>query len=173
VFAKLSESKRKKPEKRLKEEEEGRKKQEEIINTLKRIGNHLYKNWDEFEAKIKDVLKEFNLKPNFIKNIILALSEHDDSADYVLDKKGNKLPDPKLRDSEKVPLKQNIEKYFEREVKPYYPNAWMDRKKDRIGYEINFTKYFYEYKPPRPLEEIEKDIKEITGEIQGLLEGEL
>ena len=168
-FAKLAESKKENPVLKLKEEEEGRKKQEEIIIALKKIGNHLYKNWDKFEERIKDILKDFNLTPNFIKNIILALSEHDDSADYVLDKKGNRLPDPNLRDSEKIPLKQDIEEYFEREVKPYYPDAWMNRKKDRIGYGINFTKYFYKYIPPRPLKEIEKDIKKVTKEIQDLL----
>ena len=168
AFAKLAESKKKNPELKLKEEEEGRKKQEEINNALKAIGNNLYKSWDEFETKVKYALKEFDLTPNHIKNIILALSEHDDSADYVLDKKGNKLPDPNLRDSEKIPLKQDIEEYFEKEVEPYYPDAWMDRKKDKIGYEINFTKYFYEYKPPRPLEEIESDIKEVIVEIQEL-----
>ena len=173
AFAKLTESKQKDPELKLKEEEEGKKKQEEIITALKTIGDKLYKNWDEFEAKIKDALRELDLSPNFIKNIILALSEHDDSADYVLDKKGNKLPDPKLRDSEKIPLKQDIKEYFEKEVRLYYPDAWMDRKKDKVGYEINFTKYFYEYKPPRPLEEIEKDIKEVTGEIQELIKEEL
>jgi len=171
AFAKLAESKKKDPELRLKEEEEGKKKQEQIISALRTIGDKLYKNWDEFEKKVKEALKEFDLSPNFIKNknIILALSEHDDTADYVLDKKGNKLPDPNLRDSEKIPLKQDIEEYFEREVKPYYPDAWMDRKKDKIGYEINFTKYFYVYKPPRLLEKIENDIKEVTGEIQELL----
>ena len=168
AFAKLAESKKKNPELKLKEEEEGRKKQEEINKALKAIENNLYKNWDEFEARVKEALKGFDLSQNFIKNIILALSEHDDTADYVLDKKGNKLPDSNLRDSEKIPLKQDIEKYFEKEVKPYYPDAWMDRKKDKIGYEINFTKYFYKYKPPRPLEKIEKDIKEVTGEIQEL-----
>jgi len=169
TFAKLAESKKKNLELKLKEEEAGKKKQEEIINALKAIGNKLYENWDEFEARVKEALKGFDLSPNFIKNIILALSEHDDSADYVLDKKGNKLPDPDLRDSEKIPLKQDIEEYFEKEVKPYYPDAWMDRKKDKVGYEINFTKYFYEYKPPRPLEEIEEDIEEVTGEIQEFL----
>jgi type I restriction enzyme M protein len=173
VFAKLAESKKKNPELKLKEEEEGRKKQEEIINALKAIGNNLYKSWGEFAVRVKDALKGFDLSQNFIKNIILALSEHDDTADYVLDKKGNKLPYPNLRDSEKIPLKQDVEEYFEKEVKPYYPDAWMDRKKDKIGYEINFTKYFYEYKPPRPLEEIEKDIKEVTGEIQEFLKEEL
>ncbi|MEA3313935.1 MAG: class I SAM-dependent DNA methyltransferase [Caldisericota bacterium] len=173
AFAKLAESKKKDPELKLEEKEEGKKKQEEIINALKTIEDHLYKNWDEFEVKVKNVLKYFDLSPNFIKNIILALSKHDDTADYVLDKKGNKSPDSNLRDSEKIPLKQDIEEYFEREVKPYYSDAWMERKKDKIGYEINFTKYFYEYKPPRPLEEIEKDIKEATGEIQELLKEEL
>ena len=172
-FIKLTESKNKNLELKLEAEEKGKKKQEEIITTLKKIGNHLYKNWDEFEAKVNEALKDFNLDSNFIKNIILALSEHDGSADYVRDKKGNKEPDTNLRDSEKIPLRQDIEEYFEREVKPYYSDAWMDRKKDGVGYEINFTKYFYEYKPPRPLEEIEKDIKEVTDEIQELLKEEL
>lgn len=163
AFAKLSESKKKNLELRLKEEDEGRKKQEEIINVLKVIGNNLYKNWDGFEVRVKEVLKGFDLSPNFIKNIILALSEHDDSADYVLDKKGNKLPDPNLRDSEKIPLKQDIEDYFEKEVKPYYPDAWMEQKKDKIGYEINFTKYFYEYKPPRLWKRLRRRLKWLSG----------
>jgi len=140
---------------------------------LQTIGENLYKNWDEFEKKVQITLKEFGLSANFIKNIILTLSEHDDTADYVLDSKGKKQPDSNLRDSEKIPLKQDIEDYFDREVKPYYSNAWMDRKKDKIGYEINFTKYFYKYVPPRPLEEIEKDITQITAEIQELLKEEL
>ncbi len=90
AFVKLAESKQKDPEKRLKEEDEGKKKQEEIITALKTIGDKLYKNWDEFEKKVEEALRGFDLSPNFIKNIILALSEHDDTADYVLDKKGNK-----------------------------------------------------------------------------------
>lgn len=168
IFSKLAESKKENPDLKLKEEEEGRKKQQEIISALKKIGNHLYKNWDEFEKKVKEALKEMDLSPNFIKSIILALSEHDDTADYVL-VKGKKQPDSNLRDSEKIPLKQDIEKYFEKEVKPYYPDAWMDRSKDKIGYEINFTQYFYKYVPPRSLEEIEKDIKKVTAEIQELI----
>ncbi len=173
AFAKLTESKKENPDLKLKEEEEGRKKQQEIILALKKTGNHLYKNWDEFEAKVKEALKDLDLTPNFVKNIILALSEHDDTADYVLDAKGKKQQDSNLRDSEKIPLKQDIKKYFEKEVKPYYPDAWMDRCKDKIGYEINFTRYFYEYKPIRPLEEIERDIKEVTAEIQELIKEEL
>jgi len=173
AFAKLAESKNKNLEKKLEEEKNGKEEQKTIIKALQTIGNKLYKNWGEFEKKVQIALEKFSLSTNFIKNIILALSEHDDTANYVLDAKGHKLPDSNLRDSEKIPLKQDIKEYFNREVKPYYNNAWMDRKKDKIGYEINFTKYFYKYIPPRPLEEIEKDIKEVTAEIQELLKEEL
>lgn len=167
AFSKLAESKKENPDEKLKEEEDGKKQQEEIIKALRTVEHHLYKNWNEFEAKVKEALKKLNLTSNFIKNIILALSEHDD-AEYVL-VKGKKQSDSNLRDSEKIPLKQDIEAYFKKEVKPYYPDAWMDRGKDKIGYEINFTQYFYKYVPPRPLDEIEKDIKEVTVEIQELI----
>ena len=66
-------------------------------------------------------------------------------------------------------LVQNIDDYFEEEVKKYYSDAWYDDKKNKIGYEINFTQYFYVYEPPRPLEEIESDINKVTKEIQDLL----
>jgi type I restriction enzyme M protein len=168
-FSKLVESKKENPDEKLKEEEEGKKKQEEIISALKKVSSTLYKNWDEFEKKVNESLKGLKLNPAFVKNIILALSEHDDTAEYVTGKKGEKKPDSNLRDSEKIPLKQDIEKYFEKEVKPYYSDAWMDRSKDKIGYEINFTQYFYKYVPPRPLEEIEKDIKKVVGEIDKLV----
>ncbi len=169
AFSKLAESKKEDPEEKLKEEEVGQKKQEEIITALRTIGSSLYKDWDEFESKITQALKGLKLSPAFVKNIMMALSEHDDTADYVNDNKGNKKSDSALRDSEKIPLKQDIKEYFEKEVKPYYPDAWMDRKKDKIGYEINFTQYFYKYIPPRPLEEIEKDIKRVTKEIEELI----
>ena len=172
-FSKLAESKKENPEEKLEEEETGKKKQEEIINTLKKIGDKQYKKWDEFGDKVKEATKKLNLTPVFIKSIILALSEHDDNAEYVADKKGDKLSDSNLRDSEKVPLKEDIEKYFEKEVKQYYSDAWMDRTKDKIGYEINFTKYFYKYVPPRALKDIEKDIDKVTKEIQELIKEEV
>lgn len=172
AFGKLATSKSKDPETKLQEENEGKQLQDEIIKSLQKIDQH-YKNWDEFEKRIKEALKPFKLSPAFIKNIIMALSEHDDTAEYVTDKKGNKKPDGKLRDTEKIPLKDDIDEYFQREVLPYYPDAWMDRKKDKIGYEINFTQYFYQYQPPRPLEEIERDIKKVTAEIQELIKEDL
>jgi type I restriction enzyme M protein len=78
-------------------------------------------------------------------------------------------PDPSLRDYEKIPLKVDIDAYFEREVKPHVPDAWMDRSKDKVGYEISFTKYFYEYQPLRSLDEIKADILKLEAETEGLL----
>jgi type I restriction enzyme M protein len=78
-------------------------------------------------------------------------------------------PDPDLRDFENVPLKEDIDGYFEREVRPHVPDAWMDRGKDKIGYEINFNRHFYKYTPPRPLEEIDADLKTAEDEIMRLL----
>ena len=62
--------------------------------------------------------------------------------EVVRDKKGNPKPDSKLRDSERVPLSEDIEEYFNREVEPHLPNSWIDFNKSKVGYEINFTKYF-------------------------------
>ncbi len=79
-------------------------------------------------------------------------------------------PDPDLRDFENVPLKDDINAYFELEVLPHVPDAWMDRSKDKIGYEINFNRYFYEYSLPRPLGEIDADLKNVEAEILRLLQ---
>jgi type I restriction enzyme M protein len=87
----------------------------------------------------------------------------------VKDKQGRPKPDSELRDFEKIPLKQNIDEYFQREVIPHVPDAWMDRDKDRVGYEINMTKYFYQYKPLRSLDEIKVDILALEKETEGLL----
>lgn len=169
AFKKLAESKSKDLETKITEETEGKKQQEAIKESLLTIGDDLYTDWDTFEDKVKRVLKQFGLKPAFIKNVIEKLSKHDDTAEYVTDGKGKPKADSNLRDTEKIPLVQNIEDYFDEEVLKYYPDAWYDNKKNKIGYEINFTQYFYVYEPPRPLEEIEADINKITIEIQDLL----
>jgi type I restriction enzyme M protein len=85
------------------------------------------------------------------------------------DKQGKPKPDGSLRDIERIPLGVDIDEYFEKEVKPHLPNSWMDRNKDTIGYEINFTKYFYQYKPLRPLEDITKELLELEKESDGLM----
>lgn len=86
----------------------------------------------------------------------------------VTDRQGNPKPDSSLRDCERVPLTEDIYTYFEREVKPHLPDAWMDRNKDKVGYEINLTKYFYQYKPLRSLEEITADLLKLEEESEGL-----
>lgn len=85
------------------------------------------------------------------------------------DKKGNPKPDPKLRDTENVPLKEDIQAYFEREVLPHVPDAWIDNEKTKKGCEIPFNRYFYQYVPPRPLEVIDAELKALSGEILTLL----
>ena len=85
------------------------------------------------------------------------------------DKKGNIKPDTQLRDYERIPLVDSIDEFYNREVKPHLPKSWMDRSKDRIGYEINFNKYFYKYQPLRSLEDITKDLLELGEESESSL----
>ena len=101
--------------------------------------------------------------------ITVEQPEYDKNGQPVKDKKGNVKPDTKKRDKENIPLNQDIESYFNNEVLPHVPDAWIDFDKTRIGYEINFTKYFYEYKPLRSLEEIRADIMALEQETDGLL----
>ena len=86
-----------------------------------------------------------------------------------LDRKGNRKPDSKLRDYERIPLSENIQDYFEREVFPNLPESWIDRSKDKVGYEINFTKYFYCYTPLRSSTEITKDLQLLEDEFRSLI----
>ena len=87
----------------------------------------------------------------------------------VKDKSGNPKPDSKLRDSERIPLSEDIEEYFNREVEPHLPESWIDFEKSKVGYEINFTKYFYQYKPLRSSKDISNDLLELKKESENLL----
>jgi len=91
-----------------------------------------------------------------------------DEGEIKIDKKGNPKPDASKRDSERVLLSENVDEYYDREVKPHIPDSWMDRSKDKIGYEINFTKYFYKFTPLRSLEDISHDLKSLDDEIKRL-----
>ena len=104
-----------------------------------------------------------------IKAVLGALGERDETAEICRDRNANPEPDGELRDTENVPLKEDVEAYFRREVLPYVPDAWIDESKTKIGYEIPLTRHFYVYEPPRPLPEIEADIKKLEGEILSLL----
>ncbi len=123
------------------------------------------------------------------KALWAALAVRDEEAPVITDRKGNPEPDPELRDNENVPLpvvplsfeedpsarfatlayRTAIDDYMREEVHPYVPDAWVDHEKTRIGYEIPLTRHFYKYVPPRPLEEIDAEIKALEDEIQCLL----
>lgn len=179
AFQNLAKSK-KKGDARLWEEEEGRKLQERVLSVLSDIDSStVYKDRDKFEDALKSTFKFAGIKLStpLKKAILTALSERDETAAVCTYRKGTPEPDTELRDYERVPLKEDIYEYFEREVKPHVPDAWITEKvtdhKDgqagKVGYEINFTRYFYKYKPLRPLEEIEADIKTLEAEIGGMV----
>ena len=103
------------------------------------------------------------------KTVLSALGERDPEAEVCRDGKGNPEPDPDLRDTETVPLSEDIDAYIAREVLPHVPDAWVDASKTKVGYEIPLNRHFYVYEPPRPLEEIESDLQALEQEIAGLL----
>ena len=171
-FKNLVKSKKKKEDVRLKEEEAGRKRQNIIRNLLNSLDSaKLYKDRREFlrDLREKDRSKNVRLTASELKAVLSALSERDDTAQNCTDKKDNPAADTALRDTENIPLNETIEEYFEKEVKPYVPDAWIDYKKTKVGYEIPMTRHFYVYEPPRALDEIEADIKGLEGDIVRLL----
>ena len=103
------------------------------------------------------------------KVILAALGECDPEAAICRDRKGNPEPDTELRDTETVPLCEDVGEYITREILPHVPDAWVDESKTKIGYEIPLNRHFYVYEPPRPLEEIESDLQVLEQEIAGLL----
>jgi type I restriction enzyme M protein len=96
--------------------------------------------------------------------------QRNESGKVIMDKKkGQPKPDSSLRDYERIPLQTDIDAYFEKEVLPHVPDAWMETDKNKVGYEINFTKYFYQYKPLRSLDEITQDLLRLEEESDGLM----
>lgn len=116
------------------------------------------------EFKENEYCKIFDNEDFGYYRITVERPKRNEKGEIEKDKRGNVVADADLRDFENIPLKDNIEQYFEREVKPHVPDAWIDETKTKIGYEINFTKYFYQYKPLRSLEEIRKDILALENE---------
>jgi len=172
-FANLATSKKRK-DKSIAETEiaEGKKLKESILSALETLTEKgVIKNRDRFVEMMKKAFQEAGIKvPALLfKAILTALSERDGTADVCIDSRGNPEPDPELRDYENVPLKEDVQGYFEREVLPHVPDAWIDHSKTKVGYEINFNRYFYKYTPPRPLEEIEADLRQIEREIAEML----
>lgn len=178
AFRNLSVSKRKGAAKH-KDEEAGRAEQEAIRKFLRTLPSGLYKDRREFDELLEASMEKAKLKfaAPIKKAILSALSEKDESAAICRDREGNPEPDPDLRDTESVPLSESIESFFEREVRPHVPDAWIDttRRDEKdgkvgiVGYEINFNRHFYRYQPPRPLETIEADIRIIEKDIVRML----
>jgi type I restriction enzyme M protein len=150
-----------------------------VRKALATLGAQTYKDREQFLGDLKPALKAAGVKLGApaLKALWTGLSERDESANPCLNKKGEPEPDTSLRDTENVPFgdggeanrDQTIDEYFESEVKPHVPEAWIDHEKTKTGYEIPFTRHFYKYIPPRPLEEIDADLNKLTEEILELL----
>lgn len=153
--------------------------QSAILTALSQLPDTLFTNRDAFEKLLDKALKAAGAKIGTAvkKAILSALSERDEDADVCTDKDGTPEPDTELRDHELVPLQEDWKEYFAREVTPFVPDAWVDEgycdakdgKVGRVGYEINFNRYFYKYVPPRPLEEIDAELRQLEAEIAALL----
>jgi type I restriction enzyme M protein len=179
AFQNLSASKKKDLRQKVLEETEGREQQEAILSMIATLPDTLFKDRPTFEATLDKAARTSKVKlaSPIRKAILEALSQRDETAEICLDQYSHPEPDPELRDTENVPLKEDIYAFFDREVRPHVPDAWIntairdhkDGEVGKVGYEINFNRYFYKYQPPRPLELIEADIKAIEAEIFGMI----
>jgi len=175
AFRNLATSNKKNEAARLEEIAAGEKRQNAIRDFLRALGKasseKLYKDRKAFLSEIKalDRKHRVNLSAAELKVVLSALGERDETAEICRDRDGSPEPDPELRDTESVPLKESIEAYFKREVLPHVPDAWIDESRTKVGYEIPLNRHFYCYEPPRALEEIEAEIKTLEGEILGML----
>ena len=170
---------------------EGRAQQDSIKTALRLMPDTLHKDRETFVAALNAALKkaDIKLRAPIRKAILAALSERDETAAICRDRRGLPEPDPTLRDTERVPLSDgadpvdeagipaSVQEFFDREVKPHAPDAWINTSKrdardgrvGLVGYEINFNRYFYRFKPPRPLGEIQADIRRIEREMVAML----
>ncbi len=173
AFENLASSRKKKGSKAAEAEiQAGRELQQAIIEALETLdADQRYTNRDAFLADLDAALKEADVKvtASIKKALLSALSERDETADVCTDKDGNPEPDTDLRDYENVPLKEDVHEYFDREVRPHVPDAWIDEERTKVGYEIPLNRHFYKYEPPRPLEEIEADIADLEKDIVRML----
>ena len=189
-FQNLAKS-RKRGDAGAKEAAEGRAQQQAILTLIKLLPDTVHKDRTTFRAELTTAAGKADIKLHVpvLKAILAALAERDETAEICRTKDGAPEPDPELRDTERVPLADgedpvdrdgvptSVRTFFEREVKPHVPDAWIDTaKRDHkdglvgiVGYEVNFNRHFYRYTPPRPLGEIEADIQAIEKDILELL----
>lgn len=175
TFLNLAVSKKKDKKEKAREEREGCEQQDAIKRALATVPQQLFLNRMAFEAELDKLA--LSVSASIQKAILQALSERDETAEICRDRKGEPEPDPDLRDTENVPLSESIDAYFAREVSPYVSDAWINKSvrddKDgaigKVGYEINFNRYFYVYQPLRPLEAISLDIQALEQDIVRML----
>jgi len=175
TFIKIAGSDKKNETIRQQEIQAGLKRQEAIKTMLadlaKATREALFKDRLAFLKELKSIDQKSGVRLSApeLKAVLEALSEKDETAEICRDAKGKPEPDSDLRDTENVPLKENIDEYFKREVLPHVPDAWIDHARNKVGYEIPLNRHFYRYEPPRALETIEADIKGLEQEIMVLL----
>ena len=174
-FTKLATSAKKDIAQKLLEIEQGQARQETIRQHLRNFasttGEKLYTDRKDFLKEFHKFEKTQQVKLNTaeMKAVVSALGERDETAAICYKANGEPEADPQLRDTEIVPLKEALNSYFEREVLPHIPDAWIDHSKTKTGYEIPFNREFYTYEPPRDLEIIEAEMKTLEAEILDLL----
>lgn len=166
--------------------EEGDKNNPFYVKMMRSLGNKRKEIGDGIDGKPDEIKTITEIYESFEEGPYCTIFENEDfgyqritverpkrneKGEFEKDRKGEQVPDPDLRDYENVPFKEDVEEYFKREVLPHLPDAWIDHSKTKIGYEINFTKYFYKYKPLRSLEEIRKDILALEEETGGMIKG--
>ncbi|ARU87320.1 class I SAM-dependent DNA methyltransferase [Pseudomonas sp. M30-35] len=155
--------------------------QHQLVNALQSMdANVLHRNREQFSKLLKKALADHHVSVSApeLKALLNALSERDPEAD-ICKTKGQPEADTGLRDNENVPLGESVFDYFQREVIPHVPDAWIDESKTDsldgevgiIGFEIPFNRHFYVFQPPRPLEEIDRDLKACTDRIKQMIEG--
>jgi len=181
AFANLARSRKRKPEARAAEIAAGEEKQQAIVAMLEAMADTVYTDCRKFDAALKAAAEGagLDLKLSVRRAIRRALGQRDEEAEICRDSKGRPRADRDLRDYERVPLDRAVDDYFAQEVQPHVPDAWVDEDYadewdggvGRVGYEINFNRYFYEYEPPRPLEEIEADVYASQKKLAALLRG--
>lgn len=146
---------------------------EDLLSTIKsEAGQKTVLKRTSFLSSIEKAIEkaDVGLRKSVAPKIVDALAEVDPQGEVVLDEDGKPVADSDLRDTEIVPSGRDIKDYFEREVKPHVPDAWISEEMPKTGYEIPFTRHFYKYQPPRGLKDIDADIRKLAREITDLLE---
>lgn len=174
AFKNLATSAKKDEAARLLDIAAGEKRQQQIRELLAEFAKRhpeQIKDRKVFLYSLKPVDRELNVRLSALelKAVVGALSERDEGAEICRNRDGEAEPDADLRDTENVPLKESIQVYFEREVLPHVPDAWIDHNKTKVGYEIPLNRHFYRYEPPRELAVIEDEIKALESDIVRLL----